>query len=443
MSRKKVQTAWAMYDWANSVYSLVITSTIFPVYYNSVTTSAEWGDRVKFFGFEIVNTVLYSYSISFSFLVIAVISPLLSGMADSSGKKLLFMKIFAYLGSISCIGLFFFGGDNLEYGIICSVLASIGYAGSIVFYNAFLPEIATDNEVDVLSAKGFSLGYIGSVILLVVNLFMIEMPDFFGLSDGGQAARWSFLMTGIWWAGFSQIPFRFLPDNPHGKKVKRELLLKGYNEIRKVFKVVRASTVMTRFLAGFLFYSMGVQTVMYMAASFGDKELGLAADKLIITLLIIQIVAIFGSYLFAYVSKTYGNKVSLVIMVNIFIVVCLSAYFVQSEYEFYAIAFTVGMVMGGIQSQSRSTYSKMIPVDTTDNASFFSFFDVTEKVAIVLGTFSYGVIEQLTGNMRYSSVFLGVFFLIGLLFLLKLKLPRQERTEKHLQTKTQSSSLRV
>jgi len=206
MGRKKVQTAWAMYDWANSVYSLVITSTIFPVYFNSVTTSDEWGDRVKFFGFEIVNTVLYSYSISFSFLVIAIISPLLSGMADSSGKKLLFMKFFAYMGSISCIGLFFFGGDNLEYGIICSVMASIGYAGSIVFYNAFLPEIATDDEVDVLSAKGFSLGYIGSVILLVVNLFMIEMPGFFGLSDGGQAARWSFLMTGIWWAGFSQIP---------------------------------------------------------------------------------------------------------------------------------------------------------------------------------------------------------------------------------------------
>jgi MFS transporter, UMF1 family len=434
MGRKKVQTAWAMYDWANSVYSLVITSTIFPVYFNSVTTSDEWGDRVKFFGFEIVNTVLYSYSISFSFLVIAIISPLLSGMADSSGKKLLFMKIFAYMGSLACVGLFFFEGDNLEYGIICAMLASIGYAGSIVFYNAFLPEIATDDEVDVLSAKGFSLGYIGSVLLLVLNLFMIEMPGFFGLSDGGQAARWSFLITGIWWAGFSQIPFRFLPDNPHGKKVKKELLLKGYDEIRKVFKVVRASPAMTRFLAAFLFYSMGVQTVMYLAASFGDKELGLPGDKLIITILIIQIVAIFGSYLFAYISKTYGNRQSLLIMVFIWMLICVSAYYVASEYQFYALAFVVGMVMGGIQSQSRSTYSKMIPVDTTDNASFFSFFDVTEKVAIVLGTFSYGIIEQLTGNMRYSSLFLGVFFFIGLLFLLALKLPKQQRLVKHLQT---------
>jgi len=433
MSRKKTQTAWAMYDWANSVYSLVITSTIFPVYFNSVTTSEQWGDRVRFFGFEIVNTVLYSYSISFSFLVIAIISPLLSGMADSSGKKLLFMKIFAYMGSLSCIGLYFFEGDNLEYGIICAVLASIGFAGSIVFYNAFLPEIATDDEVDVLSAKGFSLGYIGSVILLILNLFMIEMPGFFGLSDGSQAARWSFLITGLWWAGFSQIPFRYLPDNPHGKKVQKELLLKGYDEIRKVYKVVRSSQMMTQFLAAFFFYSMGVQTVMYLAASFGDKELRLAGDKLIITVLIIQIVAIFGSYLFAYVSKTLGNRISLVIMVMIWCLICVAAYFVQSEYEFYFLAFMVGMVMGGIQSQSRSTYSKMIPVDTTDNASFFSFFDVTEKVAIVIGTFSYGFIEQLTGNMRYSSLFLVVFFLLGLVFLFRLKLPKQERLVKHLQ----------
>ncbi|KEO72403.1 MFS transporter [Anditalea andensis] len=432
MSRKKTQTAWAMYDWANSVYSLVITSTIFPVYFNSVTTSEAWGDRVRFFGIEIINTVLYSYSISFSFLVIAIISPLLSGMADSSGKKLLYMKIFAYLGSVSCVGLFFFEGDNLEYGIICAMLASIGYAGSIVFYNAFLPEIATDDEVDVLSAKGFSLGYIGSVVLLVLNLFMIEMPGFFGLSDGGQAARWSFLITGIWWAGFSQIPFRYLPDNPHGKKVKNRLLLKGYDEISKVYKVVRSSTAMTRFLAAFLFYSMGVQTVMYLAASFGDKELGLPGDKLIITILIIQIVAIFGSYLFAYLSKSLGNRISLVIMIMIWVMICVSAYFVQSEYEFYSLAFVVGLVMGGIQSQSRSTYSKMIPVETTDNASFFSFFDVTEKVAIVLGTFTYGFIEHLTGNMRYSALFLGIFFLLGLIFLISLKLPQPQRTESHL-----------
>lgn len=413
-----------MYDWANSVYSLVITSTIFPVYFNSVTKSEDLGFTVNFFGFNIVNTVLYSYSISLSFLIIAFLSPFLSGMADYGGKKLLFMKIFTYLGSSACVGLFFFDGDNLEFGVICAMVASIGYAGSIVFYNAYLPEIADIEEYDFLSARGFSLGYIGSVILLVVNLFMIQAPEFFGISDGGQAARWSFLITGLWWAGFAQIPFYFLPKNPYKRKVKKSLFMKGFHEIKSVFKEVRKIKVMNRFLAAFLFYSMGVQTVMYLAASFGDKELGLPGDKLIVTILIIQFVAIGGSFLFAHISKMFGNKNSLVIMVFIWVLICIAAYFVISEYQFYALAFVVGMVMGGIQSLSRSTYAKLIPSDTIDHASYFSFFDVTEKIAIVLGTFSYGLIEQLSGSMRNSSLALALFFFVGLGFLILVKMPK-------------------
>lgn len=413
-----------MYDWANSVYSLVITSTIFPVYYNSVTKGIDGSDKVDFFGWEVINTVLYSYSISFSYLVIAVLSPLLSGIADASGKKLFFMKFFAYLGSISCAGLFFFDGENLEFGIICSVLASIGYAGSIVFYNAYLPEIAEEHEYDFLSARGFALGYIGSVILLVFNLMMIQFPEWFGVPEGSFAARFSFLITGIWWAGFSQIPFRNLPKNAFKKKIQSEFLIKGYQEIQKVFVQVKQFPVMKRFLAAFFFYSMGVQTVMYLAASFGDKELGLPGDQLILTVLIIQFVAIGGSYLFAFVSKVFGNKISLMIMVLIWVGICGAAYYVYSVYEFYALAFVVGMVMGGIQSLSRSTFSKLIPEETTKHTSFFSFYDVTEKLAIVIGTFTYGAIEQLTGSMRNSAASLGVFFLIGLGFLILVTIPK-------------------
>lgn len=422
---KKVQNAWAMYDWANSVYSLVITSTIFPVYYNSVTKGIDGSGIVDFFGFKMINTVLYSYSISFSFLIIALISPLLSGIADASGKKLQFMKFFAYLGSLACIALFFFDGSNLEFGIICSILASIGYAGSIVFYNAYLPEISIQSEYDHLSAKGFALGYIGSVILLIFNLVMITFPEWFGLSDESFAPRFSFLITGIWWAGFSQIPFRILPKNVFNKKIKKEFLAKGYQEIRKVFNEIRQIKVMSRFLASFFFYSMGVQTVMYLAATFGDKELGLPGDQLIITILIIQIVAIFGSFLFAFISERLGNKISLVIMVFIWTGICGAAYYVYTVYEFFALAFVVGLVMGGIQSISRSTYTKLIPKQTTDHASYFSFYDVTEKIAIVLGTFSYGFIEQLTGNMRNSALSLGIFFLVGLGFLLLVSIPKK------------------
>ncbi|WP_297335386.1 MFS transporter [Algoriphagus sp.] len=425
-NKRKVQNSWAMYDWANSVYSLVITSTIFPVYYNSVTQGLNEFDKVSFFGFEIINTVLYSYSISFSFLIIAIISPLLSGVADSSGKKLEFMKFFAYLGSIACMGLFFFDANNIEWGIGCSVIASIGYAGSIVFYNAYLPEISEESEYDLLSAKGFALGYIGSVILLIVNLLMIQMPHWFGIPEGGFAARFSFLITGLWWAGFSQIPFLLLPKNPYNKKIKRKFLFVGYQEIKKVFREVRQIRVMNRFLAAFFFYSMGVQTVMYLAATFGDKELGLPGDQLIITILIIQFVAIIGSYFFAFISKKFGNKSSLVVMVLIWTMICGAAYYVYTVYEFFALAFVVGLVMGGIQSLSRSTFSKLIPQSTTQHASYFSFYDVTEKLAIVIGTFSYGVIEQFTGSMRNSALSLGIFFLVGLGFLVLVSIPKKE-----------------
>jgi UMF1 family MFS transporter len=425
-SNKKVQRAWVMYDWANSVYSLVITSTIFPVYYNSVTKGVDGSDTVSFFGWEVINTVLYSYSISFSFLVIALLAPLLSGIADASGNKLNFMKFFVYLGSLSCISLFFFTGENLEFGIICSVLASVGFSGSIVFYNSYLPEIAKEEEFDMLSAKGFAFGYIGSVILLIFNLLMIQQPDWFGMPTGSFAPRFSFLVTGIWWIGFAQIPFRALPNNPYKKSISADYLLKGYREINAVFRELRAMPVVNRFLASFFFYSMGVQTVMYLAASFGDKELGMPGDQLILTVLIIQLVAIGGSYFFAFVSRRFGNKTSMVIMILIWMGICVAAYFVNSVYQFYSLAFVVGLVMGGIQSLSRSTYAKLIPTTTTDHASFFSFFDLTEKVAVVLGTATYGAIEQLTGSMRNSALFLVLFFVVGMIFLSRLNLPKRE-----------------
>ncbi|MEY2704153.1 MAG: hypothetical protein RL407_215 [Bacteroidota bacterium] len=425
-SSKKVQGAWAMYDWANSVYSLVITSTIFPVYYNAVTMRADGSDRVSFFGWDVVNTVLYSYSISFSFLIIALLAPLLSGIADASGNKLKFMKFFVYLGASSCAGLYFFTGENVEFGIICSILASIGFSGSIVFYNAYLPEIAKVEEFDLLSAKGFALGYIGSVILLVFNLITIQNPGWFGMPEGSFAPRFSFLITALWWVGFAQIPFRVLPNNPYKKSLPAKFILKGYQEITQVFHQVRKSPVTNKFLAAFFFYSMGVQTVIYLAASFGDKELGMPGDKLILTVMIIQFVAIGGSYLFAFISRRLGNKTSLISMVFIWIGICVAAYFVVSINQFYALAFVVGMVMGGIQSLSRSTFAKLIPAQTTDHASFFSFFDITERIAVVLGTFSYGIIEHFTGSMRNSALFLGIFFVLGIIFLSRLSLPKQE-----------------
>lgn len=413
-----------MYDWANSVYSLVITSAIFPVYYNSVTTGSDGSDMVDFFGIRVINSVLYAYSLSFSFLFVAAILPLLSGIADYSGRKKLFMKCFMYLGALSCIALYFVNGaEDVEWAIIFSVLASIGYSGSLVFYDAFLPEIVTEDRFDKTSARGYALGYIGSVLLLIVNLLMIEFHKELGFEQGTTAVRLSFLLVGLWWIAFSQITFRRLDDNVYNQQPKGNLLTEGYHEIIKVWRSLQGLSVMKLFLVAFFFYNMGVQTVMYMAATFGSKELKLEDSKLIVTVLLINIVAIFGAYLFAYISKKKGNKLSLLIMVFIWILICLGAYFVYNEYEFYILAFVVGMVMGGIQSLSRATYAKLIPKGSIDHASYFSFYDVAYNISIVLGTIAYGLIEQLTGNMRNSTLALMLFFMVGLGFLLLIRVP--------------------
>lgn len=419
--------AWSFYDWANSVYSLVITSAIFPIYYQNVAVNADGGDVISFFGFEIVNSVLYSYSLSFSFLIVAFFLPILSGIADYTGRKKLFMKIFVVLGSFSCMALYFFTPGRVELAIICSILASIGYSSSLVFYDAFLPEIATEDKMDKVSARGYAFGYAGSVLLLVFNLWMIQDYSFFGFADQGQASRFSFLTVGVWWLGFSIIPFAILPSNVYNRKPKEgKILLEGYKEINKVWHSLKLLPSMKMFLAAFFFYNMGVQTIMYLAATFGTKELKLDSGELILTVLIIQLVAIGGAYFFAYVSKLKGNKKSLLLMVLIWICICIGAYFMQTAKHFYILAFVVGLVMGGIQSLSRATFAKIIPKNTIDHASYFSFYDVTYNLSIVFGTFSYGLVESITGSMRNSTLALMLFFMIGIGFLALTRIPHHK-----------------
>ncbi len=419
--------AWCSYDWANSVYNLTITSTIFPAYYSSVTRAAFGGEEIQFMGWAVTNTVLYSYAISFSFLLIVLISPILSGIADFSGRKKRFMQFFTYLGALSCIGLYFFTGENVELGIAFSVLASVGYAGSLVFYNAFLPEISTPERMDKISARGFSMGYIGSVILLIINLLMIEQFEFFGFEDKGSASRFAFLLVGLWWMGFSQVAFFYLKDRPARKKLHAGLLLMGLKELKKVFTEVKNVVATPRFLLSFFFYSMGVQTVILLAPLFGESVIGLSSEKLIMTVLLLQILAIAGSYFFAYVASGKGNKTALLIMLLIWIGICVAAFNLQSELQFFIMAGFVGLVLGGIQAISRSTYSKLIPQKSPDTASYFSLYEFTEKVAIVIGTFSYAIIEQLTGSMRFSSLGLTVFFTIGILILSITSFPKQQK----------------
>ncbi len=427
LNNKKTVRAWYMYDWANSVYSLVITSAIFPVYYkakavtkinDAATGAVKESDIVNFLGFDIQNSVLYSYALSFSFLIVAAILPLLSGVADYTGNKKMFMKFFVWLGGLSCMGLYFFADDSmLTWAIFCSVTASIGYSASLVFYDAYLPEIVTEDRYDDTSARGYSMGYYGSVILMVICLALILGHTSFGFPDESMATRVSFLLVGAWWIGFAYIPFSILPDNPTNQRPGRDIWRKGYEEIRKVWKSLETQSDLKKFLTAFFFYNMGVQTVMYLAALFGTDVLHLESSKLIMTVLLIQLVGSLGAWAFAKLSEAKGNRFSLLTMISIWIAVCVGAFFIQTEFQFYGLAVIVGLVMGGIQSLSRATYSKLIPQNTIDHTSYFSFYDVTYNISIVLGTFSYGLINQLTGSMRYSALALGVYFVIGMVLL--------------------------
>jgi MFS transporter, UMF1 family len=418
---KSTIKAWAMFDWSNSAYNLVITSTIFPAYYTIITTTQENGDKVSFFGRVFTNTALSNYTLSVAYLIMALILPFLSSIADYRGNKKVFMKVFTYLGSFACAGLFFFKLETLEWGIICFGLAAIGYIGGMMFNNSYLPEIASVDQQDKVSAKGYAYGYIGSVILQIICFAFVLKPDLFGITDASLPARLSFLLVGIWWITFSQIPFKKLPaDSPNFDKMSKLNVRSGFEELLKVWRQMKEMLYLKRFLLAFFFYSMGVQTIMLVAAGFGEKVLKLGTSKLIAIILIIQLVAIFGALIMSYLAKKYGNIQVIIGVVIVWIAICFGAYHIQNEQQFYALAVVVGLVMGGIQSISRSTYSKFLPENTPDTASFFSFYDVTEKLAIVIGLFSFAYIEEFTGSMRNSAVSLASFFIIGLLILISL-----------------------
>lgn len=418
---KKVVNGWAMYDWANSVYNLVITTTFFPIYYLGITgdgNDATKTDYIDFLWFKhIPNSSLYDYTLAAAFLIVAFSSPILSSIADYNGKKKSFMKFFVTLGSLSCIGFYFFNSHNLGLGTILMITATVGFWGSLVFYNSFLPEIAAPEDRDRISAKGFTMGYIGSVLLQVIGFVLVMMAADDAASQS-KAVRITFVLVGLWWFGFAQITFKRLPNSiPAGKKNDRNILSNGFHELGKVFRQVKSMPVLWLFLCSFFFYNMGVQTVMLIATNFGKEELKLDTTTLILTVVIIQLLAIVGAIVMSRLSEKFGNFKILMFVILLWAAVCIYAYFLlYNKWQFFGVAAVVGLVMGGIQSLSRSTYSKLMPT-TNDTASFFSFFDVTEKIAIVVGMFSFGFITHLTGSMRESILALMAFFIIGLLIL--------------------------
>jgi UMF1 family MFS transporter len=417
---KKLLNAWAFYDWANSVYTLTIASSIFPIFYSSLFLSEI--KSVQAFGFEFKSTALITFVTAFTFVVIAFMSPLLSGIADYVGNKKNFLKFFCYVGSAGCIGLYWFSLDRIYLSLLFYFMGLIGYWGSLVFYNSYLPDIAFKEQQDSISAKGFSLGYIGSVILLITNLIMVMSQD-----DGDakmQMMRYSFITVGIWWALFSQYTFFILPKGiSNGHQVTKDVIFNGFKELQQVWLQLKQNLRLKRYLYAFFVFSMAVQTIMLVAVYFGEEEVNWADDAektmgLIVSILVIQLVAIAGAVLTSRASSKFGNIKTLIGVNAIWMLLCIGAYFVVEPIHFYVTAGFVGLVMGGIQSLARSTYSKFLP-ETDDTTSYFSFYDVAEKIGIVIGMIIYGTIDQVTGSMRNAIFFLFIFFLFGIVLLFR------------------------
>jgi UMF1 family MFS transporter len=423
----KLIKAWAFYDWANSVYPLVISTAIFPIYYSTMSSSfANSEGDISFLGMSWNPTTLYDYTLSISFLIVAFCSPILSAIADYTGNKLKFLKAFCLLGALSVMALFFFKGEStLWVALTFTVLASIGFWGSLVFYNAYLPEVAYPEQQDEVSAKGFMYGYAGSVILLIFSLVLIQKPDWFGITDPTFAPRITFVLVGIWWLGFAQFTYKRLPNNIFNHKPDKDYIWKGFLELRLVLKSLKEHAQLKFFLISFFFMSVGVQTIILMAGIFGSKELGLPTLNLILTILIVQIVAIFGAFFFSRLSKKIGNLATLKITMGIWGMVCFIAFILDKSLPnvdnyFYAMGIVLGFVLGATQSLTRSTFSKLLP-ETHDHATYFSFYNVTEQIAVVLGMFIFGLLVALTGSMQYSVLALAAFFLVAFVMLYSVK----------------------
>jgi UMF1 family MFS transporter len=425
-NNKKTIWAWAMFDWANQAYNMVITSTIFPAYYVAITANKQTGDMVTFFGHKYVNTVLSNYILAVSYLLIVIMLPILTSIADYKGHKKLYLQLFTWMGSLACMGLFFFTMDTFEFSMICFGLASVGYCGGFVFYNSYLPQIATIDQQDAVSAKGFIYGFAGSIVVQVLCFIFVLFPSTFGITNE-LAARISFLIVGFWWIGFSFIAFYLLPKGvPNAGSHQYNVFTGGFKELVKVWHKVKELPLLKRFLPAFFFYSVGVQTIMLVAANFGAKELRMPEESLISIILIIQVVAIIGATITAKMSAKFGNVKVLATIVGVWCLICGGVYFITSAEQFYVAAVLVGVVMGGVQSLSRSTYSKYIPQNIPDTASYFSFYDVTEKLSIVVGLFTFGFVEAMTHEMRDSALVLDCFFAVGLVLLLSLMMAEKK-----------------
>jgi MFS transporter, UMF1 family len=402
---KKTQLSWALYDFGNSAFATTMLAAILPIFYSSVAANTiDDGLATSYWG----------YANSIAVLIVAILAPILGAIADFSAAKKKFLRFFAFMGMIASVSLAFTGEGDYIFVAVLFIIGSIGFSGANIFYDAFLPEVADDDDIDKVSSKGFALGYVGGGILLLINVVMILKPALFGLDVVG-AMKVSFAMVGIWWLIFS-IP---LLRNIHDEKrqpVKRDkaYIAIGFSRIGNTFKEIKQFKQLLLFLFAFWLFNDGISTIIRMATIYGT-EIGIGQNDLIVALLITQFVGIPSTFFFGWLAGKISPKRALMITLFVYLGIVILGYFMNSAIHFYILATIVGLVQGGAQALSRSIYGRMVPANK--KGEFFGFYGISSKFSAVFGPFLFGFVGQLTGNSRYGILSLIFFFIAGIIIL--------------------------
>jgi len=416
-TKKQSWFGWCMYDWANSAFATVILSAVLPVYFVSLVP--EEGARISFLGFNHIfrASSLWGYAVSCSMLIVAITSPYLGSRADRLSIHRRFLFAYCLFGVLATSFLFFATPGRYLLAAFLFICANIGFAGSNVFYNAFLPKLAANHELDRLSSRGFAYGYIGGGIALLLVFGMIQGYSFLGFADKGAASRAGFLLTGLWWFLFAVPTYLYvrIPASPIMVN-SRHRGIRGYF---RIFAEIKKHPSLLLFLIAFLFYNDGIQTIIVVAAIFAREELGLSQVTILSCFLMIQFVAMPGTLLFGRLAEVSGAKRSLYLALFLFILVTIYAYFMNKAWEFWLLGFVIAIILGGSQAVSRSLFSSLIPEGK--HAEFFGFYAISAKFASIFGPLLFALIIDITGSARLSILALTFFFVTGMLVLTQVK----------------------
>lgn len=414
MLKNKEIKSWYLYDFASSAFSATVITVFLGPYLTNVAQDSAVNGEINFFGMNINPDALFAYSISISVMLQVFILPLLGSIVDLTGKKKEFLGAFALIGSISTMLMYFINDGNYMLGFCLLIIANLSFGVSMVIYNSILNDITTESERDSVSSKGYAIGYIGGGILLALNLVLFSMAEGNQIYiSSGEAVRISLCSAGIWWFVFSIFPLITL-RNRHLNKVNTgsNLLSSGFKQFVKTFKELKNYPQTLVFLIAYLLYNDGVQAVITFASQFGIHELNLEQSTLITVILLIQFVAFFGSYFFAFLSTKIGAKNSILITLVVWIIGLIYAYgFLNDATGFYILGLTVGFIMGGTQALSRSMFSKLIPNGA--EAEYFSIYEISERGTSWLGSLVFGLSLEFTNSYRIAILSLLFFFVVG------------------------------